>query len=134
MTGDRMKTIKKALGLLAGGAVAVGFYACSAKSGDPNDQGNPFQSGGRFANGTGRDSSVGFANAPNAGGSFGGGVVFGNSGGNAGSGRTVDGCPVVHQRPEQIIVYKDATVTDTIYHSKPVALFIMQDRSGSMVT
>jgi hypothetical protein len=63
-------------------------------------------------------------------------------------------CFATSQAPEQIIVYRDAsytdtvtdtlidtlvdtffdTVTDTITTYKPVALFIMQDRSGSMVT
>lgn len=132
-----MKSFKRALGLLAGGATAVGFYACSAKSTDPNDQGNPFQNGGGFANGSSWDASLGggFANAPNGGGgSFGGGIVFGGQNGSGGSSRTtIDGCPVVHQKPEQVVVYKDATVTDTVYQSKPVALLIMQDRSSSMV-
>src|SRR6185295_9754788 len=43
-------------------------------------------------------------------------------------------CSAVKQVPEKITVYKDATVTDTITTYKPVALFIMQDRSSSMWT
>lgn len=69
-------------------------------------------------------------------GSGGSGPIFGSSGGANGGGRPgeVDGCPAVRQKPETVIVYKDATVTDTIYTSKPVALFIMQDRTGSMAS
>jgi hypothetical protein len=43
-------------------------------------------------------------------------------------------CGAVAEVPEQITVYKEASVTDTTYTYTPVALFIMQDRSGSMVT
>jgi len=43
-------------------------------------------------------------------------------------------CGAVAEVPEQITVYKEASVTDTTFTYTPVALFIMQDRSGSMVT
>jgi hypothetical protein len=43
-------------------------------------------------------------------------------------------CGAVVEKPEQIIHYTDASVTDTITTFTPVALFIMQDRTGSMVS
>jgi hypothetical protein len=43
-------------------------------------------------------------------------------------------CNAITQTPETVVVYHDASVTDTITTFKPVALFIMQDRSSSMVT
>jgi uncharacterized protein YegL len=42
-------------------------------------------------------------------------------------------CGAVAEVPEQITIYKEASVTDTTYTSTPVALFIMLDRSISMV-
>jgi hypothetical protein len=129
-----MKTIRKVLGLLVGVAAVASFHACSAKSGDPNEQGL-FQNGGGRGNGFGWDSSLGggFSGSTGTSGT-GGGVVFnpGNTGGSRAP--SSDACPAIRQKPEQIIVYRDATVTDTITTYKPVALFIMQDRSGSMVT
>src|SRR5437762_1590521 len=43
-------------------------------------------------------------------------------------------CGAIAESPEQITVYKEASVTDTTYTYTPVALFIMVDRSGSMIT
>src|SRR5688572_2899618 len=43
-------------------------------------------------------------------------------------------CGALTYEPEQIIVYHDATVTDTTYSYSPIALFIMMDRSGSMTS
>jgi hypothetical protein len=43
-------------------------------------------------------------------------------------------CGAVAEVPEQITKYIEASVTDTITTLTPVAIFIMQDRSSSMVT
>src|SRR5690349_7479370 len=43
-------------------------------------------------------------------------------------------CGAIAESPEQITVYKEASVTDTTYTYTPVALFVMVDRSGSMIT
>lgn len=126
---------KTFFGLLGVGAAGLVFYACSTNSGEP-DSGNGLfsQNGGGFANGTGRDASLGNGLSNSSAGG-GGSVIFGASGGSTGDPHTAgDACPAIHQKPETITVYKDATVTDTIYTSKPVALFVMMDRSGSMVT
>jgi hypothetical protein len=70
-----------------------------------------------------------------------GGFVFGGAGGfgpdasiGAQPGTGGSSCAAVRQQPESVVVYRDAAVTDTIYTYKPVALFLMIDRSGSMVT
>lgn len=132
-----MKTAKSILGLVAGSAAVIAFYACSAKPTDP-EAGMFNQNGAGFGNGTGRDASLGtgsFGGEFNTG-NGGSGPIFGIAGGgNAGTRNGGgDACPAIRQKPETVVVYKDATVTDTIYTSKPVALFVMQDRSGSMVT
>jgi hypothetical protein len=66
-----------------------------------------------------------------AGGPF---IVGSQDAGHGGYGFDGPPCSAVKQTPETITVYKDATVTDTITTYKPVALFIMQDRSSSMWT
>lgn len=71
-------------------------------------------------------------------GGAGGGIVFTGGGGADASvpddSGLVNGCSGVRETPETIVVYRDATVTDTVVTYKPVALFFMVDRSGSMVT
>jgi hypothetical protein len=115
-------------------AVGLAFYACSAKSGSTDENGL-FANNAGFGNGSGWDSSLGggnFGAVPNTG-TGSSGVVFGNTGGASGGRNDPDACPAIRQKPETVTIYKDATVTDTVYTSKPVALFIMQDRSSSMV-
>lgn len=135
-----MALSKTLFGFLFFGVLAAGG-ACSANK-DPT--GENTQPG--MTNGFGAQPSFGassgsptFPNGQNGPpGAGGGGPVF--SGGLSGSGSqslpSRDGglCPAIKQTPETITVYKDATVTDTITTYKPVALFIMQDRSSSMVT
>lgn len=130
-----MKTIKKVFGLVASGAALISFHACSAKSGSPDDTNGMFKNGGGQANGPGWDASLGGGFSGSSGNSGAAGFIF-NPGNGTGGSRTGggDACPAIKQKPEQVVVYRDASVTDTIYQSKPVALFIMQDRSGSMVT
>lgn len=65
---------------------------------------------------------------------FGGGVIDLGTGASNNPNKQDASCGAVTAAPEQIIVYKDATVTDTTYTYSPVALFIMQDRTGTMVT
>jgi len=130
-----MTTIKKCFGLVTGCLVGLGFYACSAKSDNGSNTGLfPSGNAGFGAGGPGFDSSLGGGSGfENAGGSSGALII--PTAGNAGALPGHDGgCPAIRQKPETIVVYKDASVTDTIYTSKPVALFIMQDRSGSMKT
>jgi len=103
---------------LMGSMAGLALYACSASS-SPPDQNGLFGNGGQ-ANGSSTDASVGGGPVFGAGGN-GAGPVFENGGSNQGGAQ--DGaCPVIKEKPE------------TVTTSKPVALFIMQDRSGSMVT
>src|SRR5438034_977923 len=110
--------IMKKFGVLfcASGLMLAGLHACSASSGAAQD--GPLGNGGQ-ANGSSIDGGFG-ANGLQFGGN-GAGPFFGNGGGS--NKALQDGaCPVVKERPE------------TVTKSTPVALFIMQDRSGSMVT
>src|SRR5689334_14618667 len=103
-----MRGAKTKAGFLVGLVVATRIVACSPKSGDDGI-------GGR-ATGTGAFGNLAGGTDPNGGGGEGG------------------GCPEITQKPEEIITYRDATVTDTIITYSPIALYIMLDRSGSMIT
>jgi hypothetical protein len=114
----------------AGGLIALAFGACS-----PSNAGGPPPGPGTNGGQPGADASFAgvsaMHNLPTAGGGGGGSVPVFNtrdSGGN-----TVDECGAISQKPEQIIVYHDATVTDTNITYEPVALYIMMDRSSSMI-
>jgi hypothetical protein len=108
---------------IVGAALAAALGACSASGGGPDPllQGSGTGGTGTFLNGGG--GAGGDGGASNVGGGFitvGSGATPG-AGASGGGGGGNDACGVV-QRPEQIIQYA------------PVALYIMQDRSGSMVT
>jgi hypothetical protein len=100
---------------------ALGAYACSASGGSDRPSG----ASGSSAGGSGGTSSGGIGNVGNVGGSnnTGGFGNIGNIGGSSGS-STVgpDGCAAVSQKPEVITSYS------------AIALFIMQDFTGTMVT
>jgi hypothetical protein len=100
------------------GAGALGFGGGPyASGGMPSGQSGAPNSAGGFATNTTNDPPPPFFNVKDA------------------SVRTQDSsCGAVAEVPERITVYKEASVTDTTYTYTPVALFIMQDRSGSMVT
>src|SRR5690349_20597765 len=114
-----MKSMKNVFGLPAGGAATIALYACSANSGDPSAFGQTTGNGqGNFA-GFGYDASIGNGGFggfdPNSG-TGNSGPIFGPMGGSAGTRPTGgDACPAIRQKPETVIVYKDASVTDTIY-------------------
>jgi hypothetical protein len=99
------------------------LFACSTAPG------NSFMSSPTGVGGSpqvlGSGGAAGFAVAPGPS-SESGGTTFLNipttGGGSNGGDGTSMGCPAIRQKPEQVVTYK------------PVALFIMQDRSGSMVT
>jgi hypothetical protein len=129
-----MRFFKSKVVIAAGLLASSRLVACSPSAGN-----NGLGISG--ANGAGghpsSDASIGSGNAAGYVGTGGDGIVmFGNGGGTPGGGNTGagGGCPEVIQKPEQILTYKDATVTDTIVTFAPVALFVMQDRSGSMIT
>lgn len=118
-------------------SVAAGG-ACSASKGDTGNGTQPGMNGQASMPQFGTGATNPFLPPPGPNGAGGGGPIFG--GGLSGSGTQVlpgpDGgaCPAIKQTPETITVYRDASVTDTITTYKPVALFIMQDRSSSMIT
>lgn len=106
--------------------------ACSAGGADSK----PFGGGstGGSGNGTGSATGSGSTGTGTAGSGTGNFTGF-NTGGSSGTtGNDASACQPIVSQPEQITVYRDATVTDTIYTYSPIAIYIMQDRSGSMVT
>jgi len=103
--------------------------ACSPGGGSPNP-GDGFGPGG--APGTGAGSAAGGSGAvppdPGIGGSL--IVINGHGGGTAGP----DGsCAVTTARAERVVVTKEVPVTTTVTEKAPVALYLMQDQSGSML-
>jgi hypothetical protein len=123
--------------LMIGAVIASRLVGCSPSNGNDgtgNGGGNAVGFGG---NGNGNGASPGTGNFTNQGsgadiGFFGpDSSAAGQNGG--GSSGTSAGCGV-KTKPEEILTYHDASVTDTITTYSPVALYIMQDRSGSMVT
>jgi len=126
--------------IFAGGVAGFVVYACSSSTGSPGAGATGFQSSGGTAVAVSTGGIGTSGSSPIVEGNGGGTLLLTGSGGaastgTAGSGATMDsGCPAIKQQPETITVYKDASVTDTITTYEPVALFIMQDRTGSMVT
>lgn len=125
--------------LVVGAFTGSTYAACSPSGGDEPAFGSQGagSTGGQSSGGANagaatagsNGASSGFANS-----GFGNGGLMFSSDGGVSSNVTDASCRAVTQEPEQIVVYHDATVTDTITTYSPVALFIMQDRSGSMVT
>ena len=123
--------LKWSFRFVAGVTLASRLVACSASSGTSNDKAPatvaPGAGGFQSVSGMGGSAAVGAGNAPIVSGSSGGnGAVFNPipSRGNSGSQGTMPdaGCPAIRQKPEQVTTFK------------PVALFVMQDRTGSMVS
>jgi hypothetical protein len=125
----RLRHFYKSLSIVAGAAFASQFVgACSASSGSG-------KMGGPFASGSGGSPGV-VDNVGAAGMAMSGpGPIVANGGegttfnpfptpgsGGVAAGPPDAGCPAIRQKPEQVTIYK------------PVALFIMQDRTGSMVS
>lgn len=124
-------------GLAVVGGLAVG--ACSASKDSTGEQGllgiaGPGQGGQGQAAAPSFGAAAGFPVNPGASGAGGSsGPIF--NGGTQPVHKPDGGiCNAIRETPETITIYKDATVTDTVTNYKPVALFIMQDRSSSMVT
>jgi hypothetical protein len=134
--GLAMALSKTLFSLLFMSAVVVGG-ACSASKGETGNGTQPGMNGQASIPQFGVGATNPFLPPPGPNGAGGGGPIFG--GGLSGSGMQAlpgaDGglCPAIKQTPETITVYRDASVTDTITTYKPVCLFIMQDRSSSMV-
>ncbi len=125
--------------VVASGLVAVVGASCSANSGSSSGgqpQTGTQNGGGGGAGFSGRTGSSGSAGTGSSGTSgLGGGtsINFGPDSGQKPPPGTGGACSAITQKPEEITVYKDATVTDTIVTYSPVALMLMQDRSSSMV-
>lgn len=120
----------------ASALVAFFWNACSttSDSGPPGPIVAPLSDAS--AAGFGGTSTGGvYSAAGSTGTASGGRPIFGQ---NAGGMNNADpyssrDCGAVSQKPEQITVFRDATVTDTIVTYEPVALYIMMDRSSSMI-
>lgn len=111
--------------------------ATIGNGGSTSSGGTTIGSGGTLAI-AGAGGAAGSAGAL-AGGAAGAGDGGGGAAGADASagGASTDGsvpCLAIKGQPENIVVYRDATVTDTITVYNPVALFLMVDRSGSMIT
>ncbi|HVU00989.1 MAG TPA: vWA domain-containing protein [Polyangiaceae bacterium] len=128
--------MKTKLAVVGGLLVAAKLAGCSPKNGDDSVGGQQPANGtgasGSFGGGSTGGSGTGSLPNYNTGGDL---PNFGSGGGDPGGGNGAGGgCPAITAAPEQIITYKDATVTDTIITYSPIALYIMLDRSGSMIT
>jgi hypothetical protein len=136
-----MMTYKNYGAILCVGFCAWRLVACSANTG-LDSIGGPLSGAGGFGMvnvGTGSAGSVNKAGTPNFGGAQSTGT--GNMPGLLtikDSGVAIrsndSSCGAVAEVPESITVYTDATVTDTTYTLTPVAIYVMLDRSLSMIT
>jgi hypothetical protein len=134
-----MPTSKNYTAFVLVGICAWRVVACATNTGAGSQSGG---AGGLFASGAGGVSSSGqngsgsgFATA--ATGNNGGSAFLDlNQGGGAGTNlREQDSsCHPLSETPEKIIITDSSVVTDTTTTLSPVALFIMQDRTGSMVS
>lgn len=116
--------------------------ACSASTG-PTGAGYAGSAGNSFLTASGstpgmtHPSGSGGSSAIISGGNGGSGFITVGVSGSAGSGivtRDMDSsCHPIKETPEKIVITDSSIVTDTITTLTPVAIFIMQDRSSSMV-
>jgi hypothetical protein len=119
--------------------------ACSASTG-PTGGGYGAAAGNSFLQGSGSTPGVAPSSTTRPGSGGSGAIVSNGSGGsfinlgtsgNAGSNvvtRDMDSsCHPITETPEKIIITDSSIVTDTITTLTPVAIFIMQDRSSSMI-
>ncbi len=113
------------------GALALTMIGmgCSAGGSGKNAFGTT-GSGGSTGNGS-SSGSGGSSGSGNSNGS-GGLTIIGQGGSNGGDVGDAS-CPRTVSVPEEITVYQDASYTDTITTYSPIAIYIMQDRSSSMV-
>jgi hypothetical protein len=106
------------------GVVSLGRNNGSAEgSGGANDA-----SAGALSKGAG----FGAGGSSPAGSETGGAVVFRDGGPSAVEGPDASQCAAFSQKPETIVVYRDATVTDTVVTHRPAAILFMVDRSSGM--
>lgn len=138
-----MVTAKKCAALILIGCAAWRLVACSANTGPQ------LGAGGYGGSGAGGPFPPGAGATPGAGGGMqsagtgpiisqgsGGSIINLGTAGNAGNSnlRDVDSsCHPIKETPEKIIITDSSIVTDTIVTLTPVAIFVMQDRSSSMV-
>lgn len=119
--------------LLTGLLGVCAAAACSAGGGGKDTH--------LFGNG-GSGNSTGTGSTPGAGSTVGAGSTLGmgsntfiaTGGSNGSGGADSSACPRTVSKPEQITVLVDASYTDTVYTYAPIAIYIMQDRSTSMIT
>jgi hypothetical protein len=134
-----MMTYKNCAAILTVGLCAWRLVACSANTGDSGNTIGPLNGAGGFGMvlpGSGSVANHAGAGTPG----FAGGSSTGNMPGlliikdSGVAMRTNDSsCGAVAEVPESITVYTDATVTDTTYTLTPVAIYVMIDRSFSML-
>jgi hypothetical protein len=133
-----MLTGKNVGALLFVSVCAWRLVACSASTVPGSGNGSLTGAGGGYAAFPGTGSAAGGSGMPAFG--FAGSTSNENPGifkipDSGATIRTHDSsCGAVAEVPEQIIKYTEASVTDTTYSSTPVAVFVMLDRSASMVT
>jgi len=144
----RPQLVRRRWAPLAGTFTTAMLYACAPQVPDATSSG--------YAGNAGQTGLAGYVGVGAGYGTQGSGGATGLSGFGTSLGGTAtrpvtlngpDGsCTAISQAPEQIVVYKDASVTDVVTDvvtdtitttsvtATPVAVFIMQDRSGSMIT
>lgn len=133
-----MFDLKRTGAFIVCGLCAVRAMACSPNSaggstiGFVSAGGSVATTGGAPGSAAQTGSSGTWSAAGSTGTGSSGGIFHIKDGGTV---RTHDSsCGAVAEVPDQIIVYTEASITDTYTTPAPVAIFIMQDRSGSMVT
>ncbi|HVW27179.1 MAG TPA: vWA domain-containing protein [Polyangiaceae bacterium] len=124
-----MKSLKRSALVVAGTlAASHAVGACSANSGTSNNGQTTLSSAGGTPAQTapvGTAGAAGSTQGPLTASNGGAPSIFmvpPTSTSNPNGGTDGGGCPAIRQKPEQVVMYK------------PVALFIMQDRTGSMVS
>lgn len=113
-------------------ALTVIGFGCSAGGSGKNAFGGTGAGGSNGSGSSGSGSTNGTGSTAGTNGA--GGLVISGQGGSNGGAVPDASCPRTVSVPEEIVVYQDASYTDTITTYAPIAIYIMQDRSTSMVT
>jgi len=129
----RLKTARLAATLAVLAACSApacnGVVSLGRNNGTAKGSSGASDASARLSNGPG--FGVG-GSGPTASSETGGTVIFRDGGPSAAEGPDASQCAALSQKPETIVVYRDATVTDTVVTHRPAAILFMVDRSSGM--